>query len=254
MRPPEDAPRLQKVLASAGVGSRRHCDELIALGRVTVNGEVARPGRRIDPTVDKVAVDGVPVPVAPGRVAYVLNKPAGVVTTMADPQGRATVASLVPANPRVFPAGRLDADTEGLLIMTNDGDLAQGLTHPRHSVAKEYLAEVEGVPGPATLRRLRQGVELVDGPTAPAEVGVPSPGMLRIVVHEGRNRLVRRMCEAVGHPVRRLVRVRIGPLADHRLAPGRWRPLSDREVHALLTAAFGGAGRPRPRSRREWSK
>ena len=141
-------------------------------------------------------------------------------TTASDPQGRPTVVALVPAEPRVFPVGRLDRDTEGLLILTNDGELAQLLTHPSHGVAKEYLAEVEGTPSPGALRRLREGVELDDGMTAPATVGVVAPGVLRIVIHEGRNRQVRRMCEAVGHPVRRLVRTRIGPLADRALAPG----------------------------------
>ena len=151
-----------------------------------------------------------------------LNKPDGVVTTADDPQGRPTVLELVPAEPRVFPVGRLDLHTEGLLVLTNDGTLAQRLTHPSHGVPKEYVAEVDGgTPAPGALRSLRRGVELEDGMTAPAEVGVLAPGVLRLVVHEGRNRLVRRMCNAVGHPVRRLVRTRIGPLRDTTLAPGR---------------------------------
>jgi 23S rRNA pseudouridine2605 synthase len=146
--------------------------------------------------------------------------------------------SLVPAEPRVFAVGRLDRHTEGLLIMTNDGALAQVLTHPSHGVAKEYVAEVDGgTPAPGALRALREGVELDDGPTAPAEVGVLAPGVLRLVIHEGRNRQVRRMCEAIGHPVRRLVRTRIGPVRDTRLAPGRWRPLTADEVRALAAAA-----------------
>ena len=230
--------RLQKVLARAGFGSRRRCEELIAAGRVAVDGEVATLGRRIDPSSARVEVDGALVPVAPDLVYYLVNKPAGVITTADDPQGRPTVLGLVPAEPRVFPVGRLDRDTEGLLLLTNDGALAQVLTHPSHGVAKEYLAEVQGgTPRPGALRSLRQGVALDDGMTAPAEVGVLSPGVLRLVIHEGRKRQVRRMCAAVGHPVRRLVRTRIGPLRDPDLAPGRWRALTAGEVRSLTTAA-----------------
>jgi 23S rRNA pseudouridine2605 synthase len=207
-------------------------------GRVTVDGVPATLGQRIDPSTARVELDGVLVPVAPGLVYYLLNKPDGVITTAEDPQGRPTVITLVPAEPRVFPVGRLDRHTEGLLIMTNDGALAQVLTHPSHGVAKEYVAEVEGgTPAPGGLRALRQGVELDDGPTAPAEVGVLAPGVLRLVIHEGRNRQVRRMCEAVGHPVRRLVRTRIGPVRDTQLAPGRWRHLRADEVRGLAAAA-----------------
>src|SRR5690606_10012951 len=152
----------------AGLGSRRACEELIEDERVTVNGEVAVLGRRIDVERDHVEVDGVPLSVRPGLVYYLLNKPAGVITTAADTHGRPTVVDLVPAQPRVFPVGRLDADTEGLLILTNDGDLAHRLTHPSFGVEKEYIAEVEGTPSRAAIRRLREGVELDDGPTAPA--------------------------------------------------------------------------------------
>lgn len=240
--------RVQKVLARAGVGSRRVCDELVAAGRVTVDGVVAGIGQRVHPTTQRVAVDGVPVPVAPGLVYYLLNKPAGVVSTASDPQGRPTVVSLVPETPRVFPVGRLDYETEGLMVLTNDGDLANLLAHPSHGVAKEYLAEVAGQPSPGAVRALRQGVVLDDGPTAPAVVGTVSPGVLRLTIHEGRNRQVRRMCEAVGHPVRRLVRTRIGPVADPSLRPGRWRPLARHEVQALLRAATtGGPGAGRRR-------
>src|SRR5215207_841901 len=164
--------RLQKVLAQAGLGSRRACEVLIAGGRVRVNGQVATLGDRADPEVDEVEVDGALVGVRPGLVHYLLNKPAGVVTTASDPQGRATVVGLVPAEPRVFPVGRLDADTEGLLLLTNDGDLAHRLTHPSFGVDKEYLAEVDGSPTPAELRRLREGIELDDGRTAPAKVAL----------------------------------------------------------------------------------
>jgi len=229
---------LQKVLARVGIGSRRACEGLIAAGRVRVDGEIASLGRRIDPATTRVEVDGVLVPVAPDLVYYLVNKPDGLITTADDPQGRPTVMTLVPHEPRVFPVGRLDRETEGLLVMTNDGALSQLLTHPSHGVAKEYVAEVAGgTPAPGALRALRQGVELEDGPTAPAEVGVLAPGVLRLVIHEGRNRQVRRMCSAVGHPVRRLVRTRIGPVRDPNLAPGRWRPLAPDEVRALAAAA-----------------
>jgi 23S rRNA pseudouridine2605 synthase len=192
-----------------------------------------------------VEIDGVRVGIRPGLVHYLLNKPAGVVTTVRDTHGRPTVVDLVPAEPRVFPVGRLDQDTEGLLLLTNDGELAHRLTHPRHGVEKEYLAHVEGCPGRAAVRQLREGVELDDGPTAPARASLVEPSVLRLVIHEGRNRQVRRMCEAVGHPVRRLVRVRIGPLADRRLGPGDWRRLTRDEVLALERAASLGA-RARP--------
>ena len=242
---PGDGPeRLQKVLARVGLGSRRHCDELIADRRVTVNGEIAQLGRRVEPSVDRVEVDGVPIGIRPGLVYRLLNKPAGVVTTADDPQGRPTVMSLVPDEPRVFPVGRLDLDTEGLLLLTNDGELTQRLTHPSFGVDKEYLAHVQGDPGRAAVRRLREGVELDDGFTAPAKVARVQEGLLRIIIHEGRNRQVRRMCEAVGHPVVRLARSRIGPIVDRSLRPGQWRNLSDGEVHSLAAAAAGVAGQP----------
>ncbi|MDQ1437763.1 MAG: rRNA synthase [Acidimicrobiaceae bacterium] len=240
--PPEagrlpDGERLQKTLARLGFGSRRVCEDLIAEGRVTVNGEAAELGRRVDLEHDAVAVDGVPVGIKPDLVYLLLHKPRGVYTTAHDPQGRPTVIDLVPQHTRVFPVGRLDADTEGLLLLTNDGDLTHRLTHPSFGVEKEYLAEVDGSPTPAAVRRLRTGVELDDGPTAPAKVSTVGSSGLRIVIHEGRNRQVRRMCEAVGHPVRRLVRTRIGPLTDRRLKPGEWRALTTEEVRALERAA-----------------
>ncbi len=236
-----DGERLQKVLARVGFGSRRACEELIADGRVTVNGEVAQLGRRVDIAHDRVEVDGVPVGVLPGLVYYLLNKPAGVVTTASDPEGRPTVVELVPAAPRVFPVGRLDVATEGLIVLTNDGELAQAVAHPSHGVEKEYLAELRGRPSPAAIRALREGVVLEDGVTSPAKVSTVSPGVIRITIHEGRNRQVRRMCEAVGHPVLRLVRTRIGPLADRSLRPGSWRPLAPAEVLGLARAAQGRA-------------
>jgi len=229
--------RLQKVLARAGFGSRRACEELIEAGRVVVDDSVAVLGQRVDPARDHVAVDGVPVSIQEGLVHYLLNKPAGVVTTASDPRGRPIVVELVPEEPRVFPVGRLDADTEGLLILTNDGELAHRLTHPSFGVEKEYVAEVQGRPSRASVRRLRDGIELEDGITAVARVAVVAPNVLRIVIHEGRNRQVRRMCEAVGHPVLRLVRTRIGSVTDRRLPPGRWRSLTPAEVRDLEKAA-----------------
>jgi len=228
--------RIQKVLARVGVGSRRAVEDLIVDGRVRVNDVVAVLGDRVDAEVDRITVDDVPIGIRPDLVHYLLNKPTGVVTTADDPQGRPTVLGLVPASPRVHPVGRLDLDTEGLLLLTNDGDLTHRLTHPSFGVDKEYLVWVTGRPGRAVLRALREGVELEDGRTAPARVTAVEPEVLRIVIHEGRNRQVRRMCAAVGHPVRRLVRVRIGPLADRSLAPGAWRPLESAEVRALAAA------------------
>ena len=228
--------RLQKVLARVGIGSRRVCEDLIAEGRVRVDGDIAVLGRRVDPETALIEVDGAPVGVRPDLVHYVLNKPAGVVTTADDPQGRPTVVGLVPDEPRVFPVGRLDADTEGLLLLTNDGELAHRLTHPSYGVEKEYVAEVEGLPTRAVLRRLREGVELDDGLTAPARATLIDPSVVRLTIHEGRNRQVRRMCEAVGHSVVRLVRTRIGPLADRSLAPGAWRELTGDEVRSLQRA------------------
>jgi len=225
--------RLQKVLARVGLGSRRTCEELIEDGRVTVNGEVAVLGRRVDIEADLVEVDGAPIGVRPGLVHYLLNKPSGVITTASDPQGRPTVMDLVPAEPRVFPVGRLDLDTEGLLLLTNDGELANRIAHPSHGVDKEYLAEVAEEPSRATLRQLREGVDLTDGRTAPAQASLVAPTLVKLVIHEGRNRQVRRMLDAVGHPVLRLIRTRIGPIADRRLAPGAWRELTPAELRAL---------------------
>jgi 23S rRNA pseudouridine2605 synthase len=238
--PEDEGERLQKVLARAGIGSRRVCEILIDEGRVTVNGRKVRLGARVRPEIDEVTVDGVPIGVAPGLVHFLLNKPAGVVTTAEDTHGRPTVVELVPDEPRVHPVGRLDLDTEGLLLLTNDGTLTHRLTHPSFGVEKEYLAEVEGEPGRGALRRLREGVDLEDGRTAPAKASLLGPSTLRITIHEGRNRQVRRMCEAVGHPVRRLVRTRIGPLRDPHLSPGEWRPLTTEELRALERAVSEG--------------
>ncbi|MFT5201899.1 MAG: 23S rRNA pseudouridine2605 synthase [Candidatus Aldehydirespiratoraceae bacterium] len=234
-----DGERLQKVLARLGFGSRRICEELIADERVTVGGEIAVLGRRVDVEDDIVAVDGAVVGIRPGLIYYVLNKPIGVITTADDPQGRPTVVQIVPSEPRVFPVGRLDADTEGLLLLTNDGDLTHKLTHPSFGVEKEYLASVEGTPSRGAIRQLREGIELDDGPTSPARVTAVDDRLLRITIHEGRNRQVRRMCDAIGHPVERLVRTRIGPFVDRKLKPGEWRELTREEVRTLEIAAGG---------------
>ncbi|MEY2399362.1 MAG: rRNA synthase [Actinomycetota bacterium] len=232
-----DGERLQKTLARLGFGSRRVCENLIAEGRVTVNGDVAELGRRVDVDHDTLNVDGIPVGIRPDLVYYLLHKPAGVVTTATDTHGRPTVVELVPDDPRVFPVGRLDMETEGLLLLTNDGDLAQRLTHPSFGVDKEYLAHVEGEPHAGAVGKLRKGVELEDGVTAPAKVAVLDASLLRITIHEGRNRQIRRMCDAVGFPVRRLVRTRIGPLRDTTLRAGQWRALAPEEVLELSKTA-----------------
>jgi len=241
----DEGERLQKVLAALGWGSRRVCEDLIADGRVTVNGEVAVLGRRVDTLVDVIAVDGVPIGARPDLVYYLVNKPRGVISTAHDPQGRSTVVDMVPQSPRVFPVGRLDSETEGLLLLTNDGDLTHFLTHPSKGVEKEYLVQLRGNPRLAEgqLKKLREGVELDDGPTAPAKVSQRSDMTLSITIHEGRNRQVRRMCEAVGHEVERLVRTRIGPINDSKLRPGAWRELSLAERKALIEAMSAEARR-----------
>lgn len=229
--------RLAKYLAHAGVASRRAAEELVRNGRVTVAGEVVLdPARGVD-EASGVALDGSPVGGAEERVVFALHKPVGVVSTARDPQGRPTVVELVPAGARLYPVGRLDADTSGLLLLSNDGELANRLTHPRYEVPKTYVALVERPPvrEPA-LRALREGVELDDGPTAPASVRRLRPDALELTIHEGRKRQVRRMCEAVGHPVRELQRVRFGPLALGALAPGDSRRLTRAEVERLRQA------------------
>jgi 23S rRNA pseudouridine2605 synthase len=223
--------RLNAYLARAGVASRRGADELIKAGRVTVNGEPGQLNTFVQ-SRDRVAVDGERV--ALQRLAYVLlHKPAGVVTTARDPQGRPTVIELVPAEPRVVPVGRLDADTTGALLLTNDGPLAHRLAHPRYGVEKIYEAEVEGEPDDAALDALRNGIELEDGPTSPARVRRLAPSRIELAIHEGRNRQVRRMLEAVGHQVRGLHRSAYAGLTLEGLEPGRWRELEPSEVDAL---------------------
>jgi pseudouridine synthase len=226
--------RLNRYLASTGVGSRRAADEVIRAGRVTVNGAAAELGTLVSEG-DDVRVDGRPVHVQ-ATMVVLLHKPAGVVTTARDPQGRPTVVELVQAPARLFPVGRLDRETTGLLLLTNDGALADRLMHPRHGVRKTYVARVAADPGEPALERLRRGVELEDGPTAPAEVRLAGPGWVEITIHEGRNRQVRRMLAAVGHPARGLHRSAYGGLELGDLAPGEWRELTDAEVEALRGA------------------
>ena len=223
--------RLNAYLARAGVASRRGADELIKAGRVTVNGEPGQLNTFVQ-SRDLVELDGEPVQLQP--LAYVLlHKPAGVVTTARDPHGRPTVVGLVPAEPRVVPVGRLDADTTGALLLTNDGALAHRLAHPRYEVDKVYEAEVEGDPDGAVLTRLRDGVELDDGRTAPAQARRLGPGRVELTVHEGRKHQVKRMLEAVGHPVRSLHRSRYAGLDLRGLSAGEWRPLTRAEVAGL---------------------
>ncbi len=228
--------RLQKALARAGYGSRRACELLIDAGRVTVDGKIAILGQRVDAENEIICVDGKLAQTVENKVYFLLNKPLGVVTTASDPQNRPTVLEIVQSAVRIFPVGRLDMNTEGLLLLTNDGRLAHLLTHPSSGIAKEYLVRVDGDPSPGDLRRLREGVELEDGLTAPAQVSRVSEGLIRMVIHEGRNRQVRRMCSAVGHDVKRLVRTRIGTLQDATLSPGAYRQLSVSEVRKLMEA------------------
>lgn len=231
--------RLQKVLAAAGVGSRRHNEELIAAGRVRVDGKVVREqGLRVHAESATIEVDGVRVVTRSGLVHLALNKPRGVVSTMSDDRGRATIADLiVDHGPGLFHVGRLDADSEGLLLVTNDGPLAHRLAHPSFGVSKTYLVEVPGPIGRDLLRTLRKGVELDDGPVAVDDARVVEAAgsrvMLRVTLHEGRKHVVRRMMDAVGHPVRRLVRTDIGPVTLGTLKAGRVRHLTRHEVGVL---------------------
>jgi len=236
--------RLQKLLSAAGVASRRTAETLIVQGRVSVNGvTVSELGSKAEPS-DDVRVDGRRVKPPKSTRYILLNKPRGYITTVSDPQHRPTVIDLLAkggVRDYVYPVGRLDYDSEGLLLLTNDGDLAARLTHPRHGVAREYEVRVRGVPEPRLLDRLERGVTIDGRRTAPAEARLMrvieatagEQALLSLVIHEGRNRQVRKMCDAIGHPVVRLRRVRIGPIADDRLPPGKFRELTRREVESL---------------------
>ena len=251
MNSSSSAIRLQKILSQAGLASRRAAEKLIEEGRVSVNGRTIREmGVKADPAADDIRVDGRRLR-APERHRYILlNKPAGVVTTRSDPQRRQTVVDLLQGvREYVYPVGRLDYDSEGLLLLTNDGDLAARLTHPRHEVERTYEAYVSGTPDTDALEQLRRGIPLDGRRTMPADVKLVSRGVhgvLLMTIREGRNRQVRRMCEAVGHPVRKLRRVRIGPIADRRLRPGEWRDLSLQEIRLLKTLVSA----PRPAAKR----
>ncbi len=239
------AERLHKVLAHAGISSRRKAEGIIAAGRVTVNGRLVREmGWKVDPAHDVIAVDGVVIDLGP-REYWMLHKPAGVITTVEDPWGRPTTGQLVPSQARLYPVGRLDADSSGLLLLTNDGELAYRLTHPRFEHDKTYHVRVAGHVRAETVRRLREGVLLDGRLTAPADVEVlrstNGATWLSIVLREGRKRQIRRMCAAVGHPVERLIRVRIGPLTLGDLAPGQARRLTPAERLALKAYVSGGA-------------
>jgi 23S rRNA pseudouridine2605 synthase len=242
--------RLGKFLATAGVASRRASEEIIRAGRVTVEGAtVTDPARDVDEHTD-VRVDGQPLAPQTQRVVYMVNKPAGVVSTVHDPQRRPTVVSLVPTDTRLYPVGRLDADTTGLILLTNDGPLAHRLTHPRFQVAKTYRVVVGRPPvRGAALKALRQGVRLEDGLTAPAEARLVKPDTIELTIREGRKRQVKRMCQAVGHPVRTLVRVRFGPLELGGLPPGASRRLNQRELRELARAGTPPTAGSKARSR-----
>jgi 23S rRNA pseudouridine2605 synthase len=248
---PAQGVRLQKVLAQAGIASRRACEALISEGRVEVNSEVVvEQGRRVDPERDVIRVDGARIPPPRRHLYLAMNKPRGVLVTMDDPEGRRTVADLLAKggsrlvkNERLFHVGRLDADSEGLLILTNDGELANKLAHPSYQVPKTYIAEVTGLMNAATLQRLRHGITLEDGPVRPTSVKIVSSAaertLIKITLQEGRNRIVRRTMEAVGHPVRHLSRIGIGPVRLGNLKLGEYRELTRDELGGLLDLTGG---------------
>lgn len=235
---PQEGERLQKILAQAGFGSRRYCEDLIRQGRVLVNGQTAELGQKADPERDRITLDGEPVRVARRHTYIALHKPKGVLSAEQDDPGRhRTVRDLVPVPGRLYPVGRLDLNSEGLILLTDDGELTNLLTHPRYEHVKEYQVDVEGYPDDQTLEQWRKGVYLDDQRTAPAEVSVLSRKkdhtQLRVVLHEGRKRQIRRVALKLGHPVRRLVRVRIGPIRLGDLKSGQWRHLSEPEIDQL---------------------
>jgi 23S rRNA pseudouridine2605 synthase len=239
--------RLQKILSQAGIASRRASEQLMLDGRVTVNGRTVRElGTKADPAADDIRVDGRRIRLPERHLYFLLNKPRGYVTTRSDPQNRPTVLDLVNVREYVYPVGRLDFDSEGLLLLTNDGDLAARLTHPSQGVSRVYEARVLGVPDAHDLQRLSRGIVMEGRRTEPAQVEL-RPGRrdeehatLQITIHEGRNRQVRNMCEAIGHPVDRLRRIAIGPIRDDRLKPGQWRELTADEVARLRGASRTG--------------
>ena len=243
---PSQGERLQKVLARRGIGSRRVCEDLIAQGRVTVDGDQAQLGRRVISGQVLIEVDGVPIRGDDAFVYYLFHKPRQVVSSSRDPHGRKTVLDFFPPDPRVFCVGRLDYDSEGLIIVTNDGEFANQLAHPSQGVEKQYLVELDRDPTPGAISDLRRGVQLDDGITLPAKVSRTSPGVLKITIHEGRNRQIRRMAQALGYSVLRLIRVRIGNLQDRTLRPGEYRELTLEEIHDLSTISSGGQSLRQP--------
>ena len=236
-----DPVKVHKAISAAGLMSRRAAEDLIREGRVTVDGRPVTLGQRVDPETANVEVDGKRIPVAPERVTYLVNKPLGVISTASDPQGRTTLVDLVPAEPRVWPVGRLDADSEGLILVSNDGDLTNLVTHPSHGITKMYTALVNGRVGHAFTRALTRGVELDDGLARAVSArvidGRDESTMIEIVLVEGRNREIRRMCEALDHPVVRLARTAVGPIRDRTVKPGEWRLLEPTELARLYAAA-----------------
>jgi len=245
--------RLQKTLARAGYGSRRRAEELIEQGRVRIGRRLARLGDRVDPFVDRISVDGAPIPAHPELRYFALNKPRGVTSTMRDPHAARSLAEFLPEGPRVYPVGRLDRESEGLMLLTNDGALANRLQHPRHGVEKEYLVEVAGSVSRGAIRQIMDGIELEDGLARAIRAEAVRRGVgktaLTVVMAEGRKREVRRMLEALGYPVRRLVRVRVGPVEMSGIAPGRARPLTQDEISGLYRVSGLARAAPGPRRR-----
>lgn len=233
--------RIQKAIANSGLMSRRAAEEAMVAGRVEVNGRPVTLGDRVDPQSDVLTLDGAPVPLAAGLETHLLYKPVGVISTAQDPQGRRTVVDLVVSEQRLYPVGRLDADSEGLILVSNDGELTNRVTHPRYGITKKYLVEVKGRPSSGSLHRLSAGVELDDGPARAESARLvdssPERSLVELVMLEGRNREVRRMMEIIGHDVTRLVRTAIGPLTDPNLKPGQSRRLGPEEIQTLLRSA-----------------
>jgi pseudouridine synthase len=239
-----DAIRVQKAVAGAGLMSRRAAEDAIRAGRVAIDGRSAILGDRVDVSVQQVTVDGIPIPINPDLETYLLYKPPGVVSSASDPEGRRTVVDLVTGDGRLFPVGRLDYDSEGLILLTNDGDLANRVTHPRYGIVKKYLALVGGGPTKTDVQRLAKGIDLEDGPARALSASIVGrqggETMVELTMGEGRNREVRRMFEAMGFEVMRLVRTAIGPISDRSLKPGQSRRLSTSEIRDLLASGSPG--------------
>lgn len=237
-KPMAERIRIQKAISNAGLMSRRAAEEAMVSGRVLLNGKPVVLGDRVDPASDVLTLDGAPVPLSEDLETYLLNKPVGVISTARDTHGRETVVDLIDSDKRLYPVGRLDADSEGLILVSNDGELTHRVTHPRFGITKKYLAQVEGEIAKRTVKRLRSGVELDEGPARAERATLVDVrggrSMVELVMVEGRNREVRRMLETVGHPVTRLVRTAIGGLTDPSLKPGEWRKLSPGDVQQLL--------------------